>query len=268
MPELPEIRNLAGQIDRALRGAVIVKTEVREPKCLNRPTDEWSELICGREWLGASSHGKWCGMQLAGGVDLRLNLGMGGEFLLHEAGETPPEKRRMLLSLADGRRISVNFWWFGSLHAVRDGEEHKMVDSLGVDALDNALDEMRFQSVYCARKAAIKTLLLDQKLISGVGNYYSHDIFFQAGMHPLKRACDLTEAEYSRLYHAMRSTFEEAAEAGGAYYERDLYNRPGGWSQRLVAYRKGEKCPVCGCVIEEIRTGATAGYICPQCQKL
>lgn len=268
MPELPEIRNLAGQIDRALRGAVIVKTEIREPKCLNRPVDEWSGLILERELLGAASHGKWCEMKLAGGVKLRLNLGMGGEFLLHEAGEAPPEKRRMLLNLADGRSISVNFWWFGSLHAVKEGEEHKPFDSLGTDALDNALDEEAFRKMYCTRKAAIKTLLMDQKLAAGVGNYYSHDIFFEARLHPLKRACDLTEEEYSRLYHTMRNTFIEASEMGGADYERDLYNRLGRWSRRLVAYRKGEKCPVCGSVIEEIRTGSTSGCICPRCQKL
>ena len=179
-------------------------------------------------------------------MKLRLNLGMGGEFLLHEAGEAPPEKRRMLLNLADGRSISVNFWWFGSLHAVKEGEEHKPFDSLGTDALDNALDEEAFRKMYCTRKAAIKTLLMDQKLAAGVGNYYSHDIFFEARLHPLKRACDLTEEEYSRLYHTMRNTFIEASEMGGADYERDLYNRLGRWSCRLVAYRKGEKCPVCG----------------------
>ena len=157
MPELPEIRSLAGQIDRALKGAVIVKTEVREPKCLNRPTDEWSQMICSRKWLGASSHGKWCEIKLEGGILLRLNLGMGGEFLLHEAGEEMPEKRRMTLHLMDGRKISVNFWWFGSLHAIAEDEAHKPFDALGVDALDGTLDKARFRSMYCRRKAAIKT---------------------------------------------------------------------------------------------------------------
>lgn len=267
MPELPEIRNLAGQMDEALRGAVIAGTEVLQPKCLNRPVEEWNEMICGRPILGARSKGKWCEMQLEGEVLLRLNLGMGGEFLLHEAGEEMPEKRRIALFLGDGRRISVNFWWFGSLHAVRVGEAHREHDCLGVDALDPELDADGFREMFIRRKAAVKTLLLDQKLVCGMGNYYSHDILFQARIHPMRRACDLTREEYDKLFSVMRETFMEAACAGGADYERDLYNRPGRWNRRLVGYRTGEACPVCGSGIEEIRTGATSGYICPSCQK-
>lgn len=268
MPELPEIRNLTNQIDRNLRGMVIVGTHVREPKCLNRSVGEWSELICGRSMISAQSKGKWCEMLLAGGVRMRLNLGMGGEFLIHEPDEELPGKYRILLALEDGKKISVNFWWFGSLHAVRDGEEHKAFDSLGTDALEEALNEVEFRRAYCGRRAAIKTLLLDQRIIAGVGNYYSHDIFFEAGIHPMKKACDLTEHEYGRLYRVIRETFIKATEARGAYYEKDLFNQPGGWDRRLIAYRKGEKCPVCGTEIEEIRTGATAGFICPACQKM
>lgn len=267
MPELPEIRNLAGQIDGALRGAVIVGTEVFQPKCLNRPAEEWTKLICGRKILDARSRGKWCVIGMEGTVSLRLNLGMGGEFLLHEADEEMPEKRRLALFLKDGRRISVNFWWFGSLHAVAEDERHSEFDRMGVDALDPELDEASFREIYAGRKAAIKTLLLDQKLICGIGNYYSHDILFRAGIHPLKKADMITQEEYGRLYDAMRYTFIRAAEMGGADYERDLFNQPGRWSERLVAYRAGEKCPICGGIIEQIRTGSTTGYVCAVCQK-
>ncbi len=268
MPELPEIRNLSRQIDRALKGCIIEGAEVLQGKCINRPLDEWKELVIGKRMLGASAKGKWCRMELEGGAALLLNLGMGGEFLLHEKGETAPEKRRFLLRLTDRRSISVSFWWFGSLHAVKPGEAHAQYDRLGTDALDDALTPDKFRNVYAKRRGAIKTLLLDQKLIAGMGNYYSHDILFLSGIHPLKRACNMTDGEYERLYHTMRETFAAASEAGGADYERDIYNRFGKWNRLLVGYRAGKPCPVCGNTIEEIRTGATTGFVCPECQKL
>ncbi len=267
MPELPEIRNLARQIDENLKGAVIVRTEVKQIKCINRPKNEWDSLIIGKRVTGTQSRGKWCDIAMETGVHLRLNLGMGGEFLLHEVGAELPEKWRILLFFEDGRKISVNFWWFGSLHAVTDDERHGEFDRLGVDVLDPKLDEASFREIYAGRKAAIKTLLLDQKLICGIGNYYSHDILFRAGIHPLKRADMITQEEYRRLYDVMRHALICAAEMGGADYEKDLFNRPGRWSERLVAYRAGEKCPVCGGSIEQIKTGATTGYICTVCQK-
>lgn len=92
---------------------------------------------------------------MEGTVSLRLNLGMGGEFLLHEAGEEMLEKRRLALFLKDGRRISVNFWWFGSFHAVPGDERHSEFERLGVDALDPELDEAAFRETYVGRKAAI-----------------------------------------------------------------------------------------------------------------
>ena len=268
MPELPEIRNIAGQIDRALRGVIICGAEVRQAKCLNRSEEEWKAMLTGRRVEGAYSKGKWCEITLDEGMLLRLNLGMGGEFLIHEQGESLPAKWRIALALEDGRRISVNFWWFGYLHVVREGEAHAGYDSLGRDALDETLTAEEFRAAYCSRKGAIKTLLLDQKIICGIGNYYSHDIFFEAGIHPMRRACDLTQNEYKRLYDVMRETFRRATADGGAYYEKDIYNRPGHWERRLIAYRSGERCPVCGGSIEEIRTGATSGFICPDCQKL
>lgn len=267
MPELPEIRNLAVQIDGALCGAMIVAAETLQPKCLNRPPEEWKDLICGRRILSTRSKGKWCDIVLDGGVSMRLNLGMGGEFLLHEADETLPEKRRIALRMDDGRKVSVNFWWFGSLHAVRAGETHGEFDALGMDALDERLDEENFRKTYCSRKATIKSLLLNQKLICGIGNYYSHDILFQARIHPMRRGCDMSGEEYAGLYHAVRDTLTAATKMGGAHYEKDLYNRPGRWARYLVGYRAGEACPACGGMIEEIRTGATKGFICPRCQR-
>ena len=84
----------------------------------------------------------------------------------------------------DGRKISIHFWWFGSLHAVGPGEAHPPFDKLGLDML--SVDEQDFTRAYAGRRSPVKVLLLKQEILSGMGNYYVHDVLFRAGLHPAR----------------------------------------------------------------------------------
>ncbi|MBE5767343.1 MAG: Fpg/Nei family DNA glycosylase [Clostridiales bacterium] len=265
MPELPEIRNLAVQMNEALLGSAIMLADILQPKCLNLPEDLWKARIEGRTIENVDAKGKWIRVHLTDGYELRINLGMGGEVLLHDAGEEVSVKKRALLMFADGRSISVNFWWFGSLHAIGPGEMHAPFDKLGPDILN--VDETEFAAAYSCKKSPIKTLLLKQDIFCGIGNYYVHDILFAAGIHPMRPGNSLSEEEMMRLFNAVHKIFQKAILQGAADYERDLYNNLGHYSATQVGYREGEPCRVCGTAIAAERIGSANSYFCPKCQK-
>lgn len=265
MPEWPEIHHLARQMAQELPGIALCEARIAQPKCLNLPEEAWRERVLGRAVQAVRAKGKWLDVALEGGYRLRINLGMGGEILLSEAGEAPAEKWRALFSLADGRKISIHFWWFGSLHAVGPGEAHPPFDKLGLDML--SVDEQDFTRAYAGRRSPVKVLLLKQEILSGMGNYYVHDVLFRAGLHPARSGDSLSGEEWQRLYSAVREVFLDALAMGGSDYERDLYNQLGRYSAMQVGYREGLPCPVCGTAIVSQRVGAANSYFCPHCQQ-
>jgi formamidopyrimidine-DNA glycosylase len=142
-----------------------------------------------------------------------------------------------------------------------------MVGRLGPGALDVSLEE--FRGLLKGRRGAIKTFLLDQDRIAGIGNVYIQDPLFKARLHPLRSIQTLTDDEIAALWQAIRDTLQESIDAGGAPFELNLYGQKGGWSASfLVGYREGQPCPECGTAVVKIKTGSTASYICPSCQSL
>lgn len=268
MPELPEITNLARQMDAALAGRRIAAVEVMQAKSLNVSEEAFSSALVGAEILAAGHHGKWLRVQTDRGW-LLLNLGMGGEVLL-TAPETLPEKRRLVFALADGACLAINFWWVGYAHYVApDGlAAHEMTARLGPEAVALSADDLR--QLFSGKRGRVKNYLLDQSCMAGIGNFYVHDILFTAGLHPLRTVGSLTPAEIERLAAAIHGRLELSIGLGGAAYELDLYGQHGRFdgSYLQVAYREGEPCPTCGTAVIKIRTGSTPGFICPQCQPL
>jgi len=116
----------------------------------------------------------------------------------------------------------------------------------------------------------IKSFLLDQKNIAGIGNVYVQDPLFKAKLHPVRTIPTLKENEIQALHRGIRDVLNQSVRLGGLRYERDLYGRNGKYGPEhfLVAYKTGKLCPVCRTKIAKIRTGSTASYICPMCQKL
>jgi formamidopyrimidine-DNA glycosylase len=142
-----------------------------------------------------------------------------------------------------------------------------MVGKLGHNAIDLSLEE--FRGLLRGRRGAIKTFLLDQDRIAGIGNVYIQDPLFKARVHPLRSIQTLSDEEVAALWRAIRDTLQESIDAGGAPFELNLYGQKGGWSARfLVGYREGQPCPECGTMVEKIKTGSTSSYTCPSCQPL
>ncbi len=266
MPELPEIAVLARDMQKELAGRRISAIEVLQPKCLNLPEGEFTSAVQGARIVDVTSHGKWIEAALDGGW-LLLNLGMGGEVLLTDR-EHLPEKYRLILDLEDGAVLAINFWWFGSVHYVDNLEEHQQVSSLGPDFMSLTLDD--FRGLLRGKRGGIKSFLLDQKKIAGIGNVYVQDPLFKARLHPLRTIHTLSDHEIEALWQALREILQQSIDLGGSHWEQKLDGEHGQWdgSYFQVAYREGQPCPACGTAVEKIKTGSTSTHICPSCQAM
>ena len=283
MPELPEIANLARQMDQELWGRRISDLEVRQAKCLNMPPENFRHLLLGRTVRDVGFRGKWVVATLATewpGNDLKtpptepevrllLSLGMGGDALFHHPNAALPDQYQIRMDFADGARLTVRFWLFGYAHATtpETASSHKMTAELGLNPLDE--EEFTFRAFTGAldrKRGGVKSFLMDQKNVAGVGNVYIQDILFEARLHPNRKLPTLTEDEKERLYAAVGTVLSEATAMGGLKYEKDLYGRSGRWDTVRVGYREGQPCPSCGTTIQKIRAGGTSSFVCPSCQ--
>lgn len=266
MPELPEITARAAEMKGALVGKTITNIVVVQPKSLNVPETDFVEALTGSKILDVTNRGKWIFVETSNGW-LLFNLGMGGEILL-VSRDTLPEKYRLLFDLDDGSCLSINFWWFGYAHYVPSAEleSHPMTAKLGPNATEINTEDLR--QMLSGRRGRIKSFLLDQSKIAGIGNAYIHDILFLARLHPLRTIDTLDNSDIERLARAIHDGLQPAVDKGGAFYEVNLHGKKGGFTKDdiLIGYREGEPCPQCGTKIEIIKTGSNKSYICPNCQ--
>lgn len=265
MPELPEIAVLARDMHKELVGRTIHAVEVLQPKCLNLPEVEFQDALTGAQILAVTPHGKWLQVETSQGWWL-LNLGMGGEILLTDRTHLP-EKHRLVFDLDDGATVTINFWWFGYSHYVKNLADHPMVGKLGPNVIDLSLDD--FRALLAGRRGAIKTFLLDQSRMAGIGNVYVQDPLWKARIHPLRPIDSLSEQEVEDLWAALRETLQESIDLGGSHWEQNLYGEHGRWDESYfrVAYQEGKPCPRCATPVEKIKTGSTSGYVCLECQR-
>jgi formamidopyrimidine-DNA glycosylase len=265
MPELPEIASRAKEMQQHLTGKKITSLEVIQPKSLNESVEDFSKHLVNASIQSTSFHGKWILTSLTSGW-LLLNMGMGGEILLINDRKLP-SKYRLVIGFADEDCLSVNFWWFGYAHYAAEPALHPQVSKLGKNALEVDLDDLA--GIIGKRKTPIKTILLDQTFIAGIGNAYIHDILFLAKIHPLRPANSLSTKEQKELVNAIHRGLEPSLAKGGAFYEVNLFGQKGGFQMEdiLVGYREGQPCPVCRTPIIKLKTGSTSSFICPSCQK-
>jgi formamidopyrimidine-DNA glycosylase len=272
LPELPEIAVIAQQMDKETRGKRIADIEAKQPKNLNIPAPQFVKTAKGKTVKSVSSRGKWLFVKLAPKYLLLINLGMGAELLHFTPEQNLPEKYHFKLTFADKTGFTAHFWWFGYIHLVPEKElaEHKMASQLGISLTEDEFTLERFGTMLLGKKTGIKSFLLDQKNVAGIGNVYIQDILFKARLHPNRKISSLSEKEINALYKAIRDVLGRSIKAGGAAFEVDFYGRKGKFTPDdfLVGYKTGKPCPECNTPIEKIRTGTTASYICPKCQKL
>jgi len=271
MPELPEITVLARQMNKELKGKQVASIESKQPKNLNMSFASFTKIIRGKTITNVSSRGKWIFAKLDPDYYLLINLGMNGDVLYFSSEKKSPEKYHFKLVFADKTGFTVTFQWIGLVHLVaeKDLDKHKLTAKLGIQPTDKEFTLAHFKQLLAKKKAIIKNFLLDQKNIAGIGNVYIQDTLFRARLHPNRKIPSLTPQEIDALYHAIKDTLNHAIKLGGLVYEKDFYGKHGRFTADsfLVGYKTGKPCPNCKTPIQKIRTGTTASYICPKCQK-
>ena len=268
MAELPEIIILARQMDRELGDALLEEIEVGLEKPLDTGPENFCQSLVGRRLEGVRPLGKWLVLEFAPpGPNLMIHPGMGMDLLALSAGaEKEPHFR---FGFDSGRGFTVRFWWFGYLRLAQPGEESNVGGSLGPVPLSPEFSPGALMRIVERKKATgLKSFLLNQRNLAGIGNFYVHDICFRIRAHPATRLDDLSEEQRAGLHQAVEETLSAAVERGINYFEFDFWGRKGDWGKEsfLVGYKEGRPCPVCGRPIEKRKIGSTASYVCSACQ--
>jgi formamidopyrimidine-DNA glycosylase len=250
----------------------IVEVEVSNPKCLNVPLKQFRQGVVDEVIKSVESRGKWIFISLDSDYVLLFNPGMGADVIYYRPKDKLPDKYQVRFTLDDNSGFTIRAWWFCYLHLMNVNRlaEHKLTAKLGISPLDKKFTLDYFRQMLDKKRGNIKTFLLDQKNIAGIGNVYIQDTLFNAKLHPLRAISSLTDPEIEALYKSMRSVLNESIELGGLAYEKDFYGNKGryGAEQFKIAYKPGKPCPVCKTTIEKIKTGPTSSFICPKCQSL
>jgi len=272
VPELPEITVIAKQMNKEISGKRMVDIEVKQPKNLNMPAQEFVKTVEGKIVNSVSSKGKWIFIELDSAHYMLINLGMNADLLYFTSNQKHPKKYQFKLTFNDKTGFTIQFQWFGYIHLVpeKDLNKHKLTAKLGISPINKEFTPRRFEKLLVGKKAGIKSFLLDQKNIAGIGNVYIQDILFEAKLHPNQKISTMSEKEINNLYNAIQNILNRSIQLGGLAYEKDFYGQKGKLTinEFLVGYKTGKPCPTCNTPIEKIKTGSTSSYICPKCQPL
>jgi formamidopyrimidine-DNA glycosylase len=264
MPELPEIYHLRDQLNDAIQNCVIQEALIFQPKSVNLDLELFNQKLYNKTIQYVRSKGKWLFIHLNDDSEIGINLGMGGEISLVDK---PLEiKHQVEIHFKNNQLLNIRFWWFGYVHYIEHSKKHQITDSLGVDYLSDACTFAYFKEQLHGRRGLLKNFLLNQHHISGIGNYYIHDIMYYAKLHPLRTIPSLTDSDIERLFNAIKHELNDAYQQNGSYYEEDIYQQKGRFKADQVAYKEGEQCPSCHSEIKKIKTGQTTSYFCPNCQ--
>jgi formamidopyrimidine-DNA glycosylase len=278
VPELPEVETVRRGLDRWAVGRTIAEVEVHGPRTVRRhpagPAD-FAARLRGRRIESACRRGKYLWLRLDDGASLLAHLGMSGQFLAVPPGtEDPKHLRARFRFRDDGPELRfVDQRTFGGL-ALDDagGGVPAPVAHIALDPLDEAFDDTAFADRLRRRHTGIKRALLDQTLISGIGNIYADEALWRARMHYARGADSLRRADVVVLLAAVREVLRDAIRAGGTSFDA-LYvavNGESGYFDRsLQAYgREGEPCSRCGSPIRREHFMNRSSYRCPRCQRV
>ena len=272
MAELPEIFKLAGQMRDTLCGKTIQSITLLQEKCANIPPDEFQNRVTNARIMDIRNKGKWIITELHNGENILLSLGMGADVLYFNNEKKQADKYQVKVIFSDGSGYTIRFWWFGKYMLVSDDElaSEPNIKDIGIDPFDERFTLDYFSSLMKGKKTQIKSFLMNQKNVSGIGNMYMHDILFKARLHPKKKISDMNDDEIKLLYTSITDVLNLSLEKGTFAYESDFFGKKGGYTMDyfLVGYKENQLCPVCGDTIVSIKTGSTTSYICPTCQKL
>ena len=269
MPELPEVETIRAQLAPRLEGRTLARVEILDPR-LTRPVDlfEVTEELEGDVVVAVERRGKYLLLRLESGLALLVHLRMTGSF-----GFTPLSHERAVVELDDGSRLVYrDVRRFGTWLVLEDAElEPYLATKNGPEPLGSRFTAPWLGAKLARRRAPLKAVLLDQRVVAGLGNIYADEALWRARVSPLRPANELADAEVARLARAIRAALRTGIERQGSTLSD--YRAPDGAAGSMqeefrVYGRDGEPCPRCRATIAKTRVGGRGTWYCPRCQPL
>ncbi len=309
MPELPEVQTIAGELNRKLKNRTIKSVVVNAPKMVavgpgvasnirkadKRSADKFISLLKGKKIISVKRRAKLLIFNLSGPFFMLAHLKMTGQFIFEDKAlrkrtggkfrllnkltaplELLPSKHtHVVFTFTDGSHLYFNdIRKFGYLKLVRESELDRVreLQEYGPEPLDKKYTLLTFRAAarkVNKRKISIKQLLMDSHFVAGIGNIYSDEILFHAGVRPTRKVSSLSGKELLAIYKWIKLVLIKAIKAKGSSVG-DFVRTDGSWGQmgkfHFVYGRKGQKCKKCGSIIEATKIGGRTGSFCPKCQ--
>jgi formamidopyrimidine-DNA glycosylase len=272
VPELPEVETIVRDLAGSLPGRTIGSVEVLHPGLIEgESAAHFAEALPGRRIEAVTRRAKNIAIGLGGGDRLMVNLGMTGRLLAFQPGDTPPTHLGVRMGLDDGRELLyADARRFGRLWRVDEAGWAAFDGRLGVEPLSDQFTAKHWYEMTRRSRVAVKTWLMDQKRVVGVGNIYASEALFRARVDPRKPADDLSRHEVKRIRDATREVLQEAIDFRGTTFldYRDASGNRGEFYDRLRAYdREGQPCTRCGRPLRRIVQANRSTFFCERCQR-
>jgi formamidopyrimidine-DNA glycosylase len=266
MPELPEVETVRGELEAVLVGRTISKARVFEARLRKKIPNDLTSRLHDLRITGVKRRAKFLVIETTG-PSLLSHLGMTGAWRLEPGAWKKRKHDHLALCFGDGASaVFADPRRFGLFTYV----DARSFAGLGPEPLDAVFDGAFLREAFAGRRAPVKTLIMDQRIVVGVGNIYAAEALFRAGISPRRQAGRLTLERTSKLVRAIKEVLGEALAAGGS--TTSDYRRVNGDSGRFqnshrVYARAGLACVLCTTPIRSLRQGGRSTFYCPKCQK-
>jgi formamidopyrimidine-DNA glycosylase len=273
MPELPEAETIVRGLRRAVLGRRIRRVDVVHADILRQPRRAFSAAVRHRTLTAVGRRGKNVLLHLDDGRVIAVNLGMTGGLLPFSApprGARRPSHPAVVFRFHDGGvLIFDDTRRFGTVEALTADEWRTRSTRMGPEPLDPGFSPRQLYDDLARSRSPVRSWLLDQRRIAGVGNIYAAEALYLSGVHPLRPANRVTRTEARKLHRALREVLENAIRSGGTTIRdyRNAEGDEGAYARRLHVYgRQGEPCPRCGDTVARVVFSNRSAFYCPTCQ--
>jgi formamidopyrimidine-DNA glycosylase len=278
--ELPEVEVVRRDLEKEVVGRRVKEVDVRPHRNAMRVIrrharrKEFADRLAGKKITRVDRKGKYVLLHLEDGSVLVVHFGMSGQFLRGTKRQSLPTHTHVVIDFVQGGDLRyVDPRTFGEMFmtAADDLGKIKELDHVAIDPLEDTFTWQEFSGELARRAAKLKSLLMDQKFVSGLGNIYSDEVLFAAGLKYDRLSDSLSSQEVRRLYRAMREVLQDAVRFRGTTLDDeaylDVFGKPGEFQNELKVYgRRGEACRRCRTPIDAVKLGGRYSYFCPQCQ--
>lgn len=269
MPELPEVETVRRSLERLITGAFITGVDVREPRLRKPVASDFAGVLTGRSIQAVGRRGKYLNIRLDNHLVWLVHLGMTGQLIVGDPQVPLRTHDHVVITFGDGRCLRYNDTRRFGLMSVGPEEEIEKQMALGVEPLSPAFSVRYLLAKVRRTQRTIKDVLMDQRIVAGVGNIYASELLLRAGVQPVRIAATLDPHAIERIVKATKVVLKEAIRHRGSSISDylDGEGQRGGFQERFRVYdREGQPCRTCATLIQRIITGGRSAFFCPTCQ--